>query len=109
MSTKKWHDQLVPVGKVDLESKRLVDRRDTIVYRIGDYVWYNFKGKKSEARLKKREGEKWRINFRWSDGKIYIKIVTEDEIEPNPKGAPKIPPKVTSRAARLAARNKARS
>ena len=82
VSTKMWHDQLVPVSKVDVKSKALVARRETVVYRIGDYVWYHVKGKKIRARLKKKVKDKWRLNYRWTDGVIYTHEVDEDDIEP---------------------------
>ena len=53
-----------------------------MVYRIGDYVWYHVKGKKIRARLKKKVKDKWRLNYRWTDGVIYTHEVDEDDIEP---------------------------
>ena len=82
VSMKKWHDQLVPVRRVDKKSRDLVSRRENVVYRRGDNIWFNYKGKKLIAKIKKREKGKWRINYKWTDGKFLTLVVDEDDFEP---------------------------
>ena len=82
VSTKKWHDELVPVSRVDKKSRELVSRRENVVYRRGDNVWLHFKGQKLVARLKKKEKGQWRINYKWTDGKFYTRLTDEDDVEP---------------------------
>ena len=76
-----WHDELMPVGRVDEKSRSVVTSRDR-VYRAGDNVWFLYQGKKWVARLKKREAGKWRLNYQYKDGNFYTALADEDNFEP---------------------------
>ena len=84
VSMKKWHDQLALAEKVDTKSQSLVKRREALEkkpYKIGDDVWFHFKGEKLKGRLKEKKGNKWKIKYAWTDGKMYFLTTSEDEIE----------------------------